>query len=157
MTSEDCRVYHERQKLQFCLLHALNNLFQENDAFTRANLNATAEKLVLEEPNKEPWTPLSFVFKPHHNTVTGNYDITIEIELLQSIWMGLRLLMKLWFDGIWNSRHWDTPGKINELWYNLDSDLLAPHPFKDIDEVRQFLDHVIGDNGEILFVINDRN
>lgn len=111
---------------------------------------------MFEEPNKEPWTPLSFVFKPYHTTVTGNYDITIEIELLQSIWMGLRLLINLWFDGIWNSRHWDAPGKINELWYNLDSDLLA-HPFKDIDEVRQFLDHVIGDNGEILFVINDRS
>lgn len=28
MTSENPQIYHERQRLQFCLLHSLNNLFQ---------------------------------------------------------------------------------------------------------------------------------
>ena len=27
------RIYHEKQRLQFCLLHALNNLFQVVDLF----------------------------------------------------------------------------------------------------------------------------
>ncbi|KAG6570667.1 Josephin-like protein, partial [Cucurbita argyrosperma subsp. sororia] len=184
MASEDCRVYHERQKLQFCLLHALNNLFQENDAFTRAHLNAISEKLVLDEPNREPWTPLSFVFKPHHNSVTGNYDINVLISALEEkgksvVWhdhrngassidldgpeathklMGIVLNVPVRrFGGIWKSRHWVALRKINELWYNLDSDLHTPHTFKDTDEVRQFLDNVINDNGEILLVMNDRN
>ncbi|XP_022148354.1 josephin-like protein [Momordica charantia] len=184
MASEDCRVYHERQKLQFCLLHALNNLFQENDAFTRANLNAIAENLVLNEPNKEPWTPLSFVFKPHHNTVTGNYDINVLISALEEkgksvVWhdrrngassidldgpedthklMGIVLNVSVRrFGGIWKSRHWIALRKINGLWYNLDSDLPSPRPFKDTDEVRKFLDYEIGHDGEILLVMNDGN
>ena len=28
MATENTQIYHERQKLQFCLLHSLNNLFQ---------------------------------------------------------------------------------------------------------------------------------
>ncbi|KGN47100.1 josephin-like protein [Cucumis sativus] len=184
MAREDCGVYHERQKLQLCLLHALNNLFQEKDAFTRANLNAIAEKLVRDVPNQETWTPLSIVFKPHHNTVTGNYDINVLISALEEkgksvVWhdhrngafsidldgpdhtcklMGIVLNVSVRrFGGIWKSRHWVALRKIDGLWYNLDSDLPDPHPFKDTDELRQFLDHVINDNGEILLVMNDRN
>ncbi|XP_024974618.1 josephin-like protein isoform X2 [Cynara cardunculus var. scolymus] len=71
MADEKKQIYHERQKLQFCLLHSLNNLFQEKHAFTRKDLDDIAEKLVLEDPYKGNWTPFSVIFKPHHNSLTG--------------------------------------------------------------------------------------
>ncbi|XP_051142158.1 josephin-like protein isoform X2 [Andrographis paniculata] len=131
MDNEEKSVYHERQKLQFCLLHTLNNLFQENEAFTRANLNAIAGKLDLEDPNKTAWTPLSVVFKPHHNTLTGNYDINVLISALEErgkrvVWhdrrcrassidldgpedklFGIVLNVQVRrYAGLWKSRHW---------------------------------------------------
>lgn len=177
----DTQIYHERQRLQFCLLHSLNNLFQQKDAFTRPRLNEIAEKLVLEEPNKETWTPLSVLFKPHHNALTGNYDINVLIAALEDkgknvVWhdrrkgansidldgpeadlMGILLnvpVKKL--AGLWKCRHWVTLRKIDGVWYNLDSDLVAPHPFKDSERVQEFLDCIIGHGGEVLLVLNNK-
>ncbi|KAK1588262.1 hypothetical protein Q3G72_021441 [Acer saccharum] len=45
--------------------------------------NDIAEKLVLDDPDKQTWTPLSVVFKPHHNSLTGNYDINVLIAVLE--------------------------------------------------------------------------
>ncbi|CAN6696129.1 unnamed protein product [Malus baccata var. baccata] len=57
---------------------------QKKDAFTRSSLDEIAEKFVLdEEPNKEKWTPFSVLFKPHHNALTGNYDINVLIATLE--------------------------------------------------------------------------
>ena len=173
------QIYHERQRLQYCLLHALNNLFQEKDIFTRAKLNAIAEKLSLDDPNKETWTPLSVLFKPHHNMITGNYDINVLTAALEgkgksAIWhdrrngassidldgaedtlMGIMLNISVRrFGGIWNGRHWFTLRKMGGLWYNLDSDLKSPQSFKDVEEVKKFLDCIIGGGGEIFLVMN---
>ncbi|KAF8402694.1 hypothetical protein HHK36_010782 [Tetracentron sinense] len=194
---EKTQIYHEKQKLQFCLVHALNNLFQiimlgiyadeyaviqEKDAFTRADLNAVAEKLVLiDQSNEIFWTPLSVVFKPHHNAITGNYDVNVLIAALEEkgknvIWHDRRngassidlngsedLLMGIVlnipvrrFGGIWRSRHWVTLRRIERFWYNFDSDLIAPQPFKDTEELKEFLDSVIGCGGEVLLVMNDK-
>ncbi|KAI9196019.1 hypothetical protein LWI28_020314 [Acer negundo] len=49
--------------------------FSKKDAFTRASLNEIAEKLVLDDPDKQTWAPLSVVFKPHHNSLTGKQRI----------------------------------------------------------------------------------
>ncbi|KAL6341632.1 hypothetical protein AAG906_032753 [Vitis piasezkii] len=168
------QIYHERQRLQYCLLHALNNLFQEKDIFTRAKLNAIAEKLSLDDPNKETWTPLSVLFKPHHNMITGNYDINVLTAALEgkgksAIWhdrrngassidldgaedtlMGIMLNISVRrFGGIWNGRHWFTLRKMGGVWYNLDSDLKSPQSFKDVEEVKKFLDCIIDGGGEI--------
>ncbi|KAK1557757.1 hypothetical protein Q3G72_031220 [Acer saccharum] len=70
MASEKTAIYHES-----CLLHSLNNLFQQKDAFTRASLNEIAEKLVLDDPDKQTWTLLSVVFKPHQNSLTEKQRI----------------------------------------------------------------------------------
>lgn len=179
MASENCKIYHERQRLQFCLLHSLNNLFQQEDAFTRASLNEIAEKLVLDDPNKRTWTPLSVVFKPHHNALTGNYDINVLVAALEGrgkgvVWhdrrneassidldsgeislMGIVINVPVTrYAGLWKSRHWVTLRKIDGVWYNLDSDFRAPQCFKDGKEVREFLDYVIGLGGEVLLVKN---
>ncbi|KAG7949524.1 hypothetical protein I3843_13G067200 [Carya illinoinensis] len=181
MASGNTQIYHERQRLQFCLLHTLNNLFQQKDAFTRASLNEIAEKLVLDEPNKVSWTPISALFKPHHNTITGNYDINVLIAALEGkgksvIWhdrrnaasminldaseetqMGIVLNVSVRkFGGIWKGRHWVALKKINGVWCNLDSDLVAPETFKDTEEVRGFLDYIIDNGGEVLLVMNEK-
>lgn len=184
MENQRSEVYHERQRLQLCLLHALNNLFQEKEAFTRATLDAIAEKLIHDDPTQERWTPVSFVFKPHHNLITGNYDINVLIAALESkgktvTWhdrrvgassidlegsdsddgglMGIVLNVPIKrFKGLWKNRHWITLRRINGVWYDLDSDLRAPRQFRDMDEVRAFLDSLIADGGEVLLVMNDK-
>ncbi|KNA22938.1 hypothetical protein SOVF_029290 [Spinacia oleracea] len=174
-------IYHERQRLQFCLLHALNNLFQEKDAFSRVDLNGIAEELNLDDPTPVKWNPISVVFKPHHNLFTGNYDVNVLIAALERrgknvVWhdrrngagsiaslegsedglMGIVLNIPVRrYGGLLKNRHWLTLRKIGGIWYNLDSDLKAPTPFEDVDDVRVFLDSVILAGGEILLVMND--
>ncbi|PIN06494.1 putative protein, contains Josephin domain [Handroanthus impetiginosus] len=179
MDSEKKMIYHEKQRLQLCLLHSLNNLFQEKDAFTRANLNAIAAKLDLEDPNKTTWTTFSVVFKPHHNALTGNYDINVLIAALEErgkkvTWhdrrcgsssidlegqedklFGIVLNVPVRrYGGLWRSRHWIALRRIDQVWYNLDSDISAPYPFKNTEEIREFLDGVISNGGEVLLVMN---
>ncbi|EXC01481.1 Josephin-like protein [Morus notabilis] len=181
MTSENSQIYHERQRLQFCLLHSLNNLFQQKDTFTRASLNEIADILVVDETEKQTWTPLSGLFKPHHNTLTGNYDINVLFAALEGkgktvIWhdrrngassidldgpedalMGIVLNIPVKrFGGIWSCRHWVALRKINGIWYNLDSDLVAPKAFEDAEEVKGFLDSMIAQGGELLLVMNGK-
>ncbi|KAJ4971477.1 hypothetical protein NE237_004576 [Protea cynaroides] len=176
---EETKIYHEKQRLQFCLLHALNNLFQEKDVFTRADLNAISDKLVLNDPSKEHWTPLSVVFKPHHNAISGNYDVNVLIAALEGkgkevVWhdrrngvssidltgteyalMGIVLNIPVRrFSGLWRGRHWVTLRRLGDIWYNLDSDLISPQPFKSSEEVKEFLDNIISGGGEVLLVLH---
>ncbi|XP_031099608.1 josephin-like protein [Ipomoea triloba] len=171
------QIYHERQRLQFCLLHSLNNLFQEKDAFTRAYLNAISERLDLDDPAKGRWSP---IFKSHHNTITGNYDINVLIAALEGkgktvVWHDRRnrasaidldghsdKLMGIILNipvrrcaGLWKSRHWVALRRIEGVWYNLDSEFAAPYAFKDLEEVRKLLDGIIADGAEILLVNNE--
>ncbi|KAK1312331.1 Josephin-like protein [Acorus calamus] len=175
---KDISIYHEKQRLQFCLLHALNNLLQERDSFTRSELDAIAEKLVRDDPERPNWAakPLSLVFTPHHNAITGNYDVNVLIAALESrgktvSWhdrrggaasiFGAENLLGVVvnapvrrFGGLWRGRHWIALRRIGLLWYNLDSDLKEPAPFDDADALIGFLDSVIGRGGEVLIVSN---
>ncbi|KAL5991549.1 hypothetical protein ACLOJK_012458 [Asimina triloba] len=176
---EKKKIYHEKQRLQFCLLHSLNNLLQDKDSFTRADLDAIASKLFIIDPNKGSWTPLSVIFKPHHNALTGNYDVNVLIAALEGkgkrvVWhdrrnaassidlsqseetlIGIVLNVPVRrYAGLWKSRHWVAIRKIEGIWYNLDSDLAAPIPFQHEEEVKDFLDDVVGQGGEILIVLH---
>ncbi|WCJ29253.1 JOSEPHIN-like protein [Euphorbia peplus] len=178
--SNKAQVYHERQKLQFCLMHTLNNLFQKKEEFSRLSLDSIAQKLVLDDPDRQNWTPLSIVFKPHHNSLTGNYDINVLIAALESkgktvIWhdkrigassidldddtlFGIVLNVEVRrYAGFWKSRHWLALRKIGGVWYNLDSDLRNPLAFENADEVKRFLDYVIAQGGEVLLVMNTKD
>lgn len=175
------KIYHERQRLQLCLLHSLNNLFQVKDAFTRSDLDSIAEKLDVDDPNRGSWNPVSLVFRPHHNEITGNYDINVLITALEQkgktvVWhdkrngassidlngtddrlMGIVLNVPVRkFSGLWRSRHWVTLRCIQRVWYNLDSDLAAPYAFKDTQQVREFLDGIITAGAEVLLIMNDK-
>lgn len=145
-------------------------------------MNAISEKLALDDcSNSETWTPLSILFKPHHNVLTGNYDINVLIEALkekgkrviwhdrrngassidldapQDVFMGIVINVSVRrFTGIWKSRHWIALRKIDGVWYNLDSDLPAPQPFQDTHKLREFLDFTIGHGGEVLLVMNEK-
>ncbi|KAD3336468.1 hypothetical protein E3N88_31987 [Mikania micrantha] len=150
---------------------------EEKDAFTRNDLDVIAEKLVLEDPYKGTWTPFSVIFKPHHNSLTGNYDVNVLVVAVEGkgkkvIWhdrrnkassidldesegkltgIVLNVPVKR-YGGIWRSRHWVSLRKINGVWYNLDSDFASPYAFKSIDELRDFLDFAIDGGSEILLV-----
>uniref|UniRef100_A0A0D9VS96 ubiquitinyl hydrolase 1 n=1 Tax=Leersia perrieri TaxID=77586 RepID=A0A0D9VS96_9ORYZ len=172
------KVYHERQRLQFCLLHALNNLMQEKESFTRAELDGIAENLVRTDPNKDQWTPLSSIFKPHHNVFTGNYDVNVLITALESrkkkvVWhdhrkgassidldaeafFGLMINVPVRrFRGLWTGRHWVAIRSINGTWFNLDSDFSAPKEFQDKEKLVAFLDGILGQGGEVMKVLQD--
>ncbi|XP_047340453.1 josephin-like protein [Impatiens glandulifera] len=82
-------IYHEKQRLQFCLLHSLNNLFQESNAFTREQLNAIADRLILNDPNKDSkpgickWVFSFFQRHDYYNPTSGNYDVNVLITAME--------------------------------------------------------------------------
>jgi josephin len=60
-------VYHERQSLQMCALHALNNLFQDGRSFSRAQLDEICSRLSPDH-----------LINPHKSVLgLGNYDINV--------------------------------------------------------------------------------
>ncbi|CAH1418156.1 unnamed protein product [Lactuca virosa] len=143
MGDEQKQIYHEKQKLQFCLLHSLNNLFQEKDAFTRKDLDDIAEKLVQEDPYEGNRMPFSVIFKPHHNSLTGKLmGIVLNVPVRK-------------YGGLWRSRHWVSLRRINGIWYNLDSDFTSPCSFGSTEELRDFLDAAIDGGTELLLVKDD--
>ncbi|KAJ7568794.1 hypothetical protein O6H91_01G048700 [Diphasiastrum complanatum] len=178
--SSDTRIYHERQQLQLCLLHALNNLLQAKE-FTRLELNEIADglsKAGIEESSQFT----SIVFKQHRNVITGNYDVNVLIAALESRGMDV-----MWYDrrkgsagldlskygeqlvgiianyarrryiSLWKSRHWVALREIGGTWYNLDSDLAAPRPLCDLDEdLKNFVEMIFSNQGEV-FIILDKD
>lgn len=143
-------------------------------------MNAISERLDLDDPNRGTWTPLSAIFKPHHNVFTGNYDInvliaaledkgrrvvwhdrrhgasTIDLERKENQLMGIVLNVPVRkFGGLWKGRHWVTLRRIEGVWYNLDSDFSTPHSFKDTGEVIDFLDYILASGAEVLLVMNN--
>lgn len=78
------RIYHERQSKQLCALHALNNLFQNPNAFTKQELDAICKELA----------PDARIFNPHRSVLGfGCYDINVIISALAK-----RNYDVLWFD-----------------------------------------------------------
>ena len=65
-------LYHERQKLQLCALHSLNNLFQKPH-FNKQKLDA----IVSNYDKSWCWNEYSSLF-------TGNYDLTIILDALKN-------------------------------------------------------------------------
>ncbi|RRT49761.1 hypothetical protein B296_00036406 [Ensete ventricosum] len=151
----------------------------EKDSFRRAELDAIAEKLLADDPFRSQWTPLSLIFKPHHNVFTGNYDVNVLIAALESrrkkvVWhdrrngassinlaeeslLGIMLNIPVRrFGGIWSGRHWVSLRNINGVWYNLDSDLASPVPFEHQEELREYLNNAIDQGGEILIILREK-
>lgn len=141
MNFQDTVIYHEKQVRELCALHALNNLFQQKDSFTKSELDVICHSL-----SPDNW------INPHKSVLgLGNYDINVIMKALQSrqceaIWFDKRkdplcLNLENIFGFIFNvpseykisfvtlplrRRHWITVRQINGLYYNLDSKLDAP-------------------------------
>jgi josephin len=144
-------LYHERQVLALCAVHAVNNLMQRK-RYTKADFDTACLQL-----NASQW------FNPHRSFLQiGNYDVNVVIMLLQEEgylvqWHDRRkvltaatlqeqdnlvgLLLNLPSPSIWGrltrGRHWialllhieadaNDCDKINKTWRNLDSNLDVP-------------------------------
>ena len=81
-------VYLEKQKWLLCALHALNNLLQDSEAFSKSDLDSICESL---SPRS---TRQSFSVNPHRNSLGfGNYDVNVLMCALQQ-----KKLTAIWFD-----------------------------------------------------------
>ncbi|XP_013140625.1 PREDICTED: josephin-1 [Papilio polytes] len=134
-------IYHEKQVKELCALHALNNLFQMRNTFSKSELDSICSRL---SPNV--W------INPHRSMLgLGNYDINVIMAALQkkgceAVWFDKRkdpgcldlsnicgfILnvpsdYKLGFVMLpLRRRHWITIRQIQGNFYNLDSKLDTP-------------------------------
>uniref|UniRef100_A0A183BLX4 ubiquitinyl hydrolase 1 n=1 Tax=Globodera pallida TaxID=36090 RepID=A0A183BLX4_GLOPA len=154
-------IYHEKQKKQLCLLHALNNLFQREE-FGRQELDEICEKF-----DDSKW------FNAHRSWIgLGNYDANVLLCALQS-----RGLVGRWFDKrlsasrirrdaivayvfnipsagffipILRGRHWFGPN-----YYNLDSKLACPTLIN--DDIVRYMDTLLAEGNELLLIVSPEN
>ncbi|XP_072360383.1 josephin-2-like isoform X1 [Scyliorhinus torazame] len=161
-------LYHERQRLELCALHALNNLLQQ-PLFTQQQLDGLSGQLA----------PDSLV-NPHRSLLgTGNYDVNVLMAALltqglAAIWWDKRkslssLVLSRVHGFILNipsnmtlgfvslpiqRKHWVAVRLINGAYYNLHSKLKAPVPIGNEEELRKFLqDQIAQDPCELLLVV----
>ncbi|KAI4811113.1 hypothetical protein KUCAC02_014033 [Chaenocephalus aceratus] len=75
-------VFHEKQRLELCAIHALNNVLQER-VFTKETADDICKRLAQQ-----------CVVNPHRSVLgTGNYDVNVIMAALQS-----RELAAVWWD-----------------------------------------------------------
>ncbi|KAM8930521.1 josephin-2 [Pelodytes ibericus] len=146
-------VFHERQRLELCAVHALNNLLQKPEISQQL-----AEEICRGlSPNT--------VINPHRSLLgTGNYDVNVIMAALQTldyaaVWWDKRkslesLVLSEIFGFILNipspislgflslpitRKHWIAVRQIGGVYYNLDSKLKAPVKLGGPPELKDFL------------------
>lgn len=81
--SAHVEIYHERQRLQMCAIHAINNLFQNSSVINKEAMNAICKDL-----SPDCWR------NPHKSLFgLGNYDINAIMAAVST--MGYEIV---WFD-----------------------------------------------------------
>ncbi|KAM6038188.1 josephin-2 isoform 1-T1 [Chlamydotis macqueenii] len=146
-------LYHERQRLELCALHALNNVLQR-PCFTQEAADEICKRLA---PNAR--------LNPHRSFLgTGNYDVNVIMAALQSLdlaavwWDKRRSLERLALGQILGfilnvpshvslgsvalplrRQHWLAVRQLCGTYYNLDSKLRAPVVIGGEAELRAFL------------------
>ncbi|XP_053461643.1 josephin-2 isoform X11 [Nycticebus coucang] len=142
-------VYHERQRLELCAVHALNNVLQQQ-LFNQEAADEICKRLA---PDSR--------LNPHRSLLgTGNYDVNVIMAALQGLglaavwWDRRRPLSQLALPQVLGlilnlpspvslgllslplrRRHWVALRQVNGIYYNLDSKLRAPEPLGDEDGV----------------------
>ena len=162
-------IYHEKQSLQFCAQHALNNVLQEA-AFTKGDLDAICAELAPES---------SSLFNPHKSWLgLGNYDVNVIIKALnnkdlEAVWFDKRkklndLRLENVFGFLLNvpvqraipvpvlaNKHWLAVRKVDGAFYNLDSKLQEPLKIGEEDEsVLEFLGEKLKGDVQLFVVVN---
>ncbi|XP_075725453.1 josephin-1 isoform X1 [Rhipicephalus microplus] len=162
-------VYHERQVKELCALHALNNLFQDGQAFTKGSLDDICHRFLSPD----------HLVNPHKSMLgLGNYDVNVIMSALQ-----LRGYEAIWFDKrkdpscidlakivgfILNvpsemkfgflqfplsRKHWIAVREVNGTFYNLDSKLEAPAVIGKSQELLQYLREQIKCKDREIFIV----
>ncbi|KAK9397104.1 josephin-2 [Crotalus adamanteus] len=161
-------IYHERQRLELCAVHALNNVLQER-LFTQEIADEICKRLA---PDAR--------WNPHRSFLgTGNYDVNVIMAALQSVgleavwWDKRRPLEQLTLAGLVGfiinvpsnvclgflslpvrRRHWIAVRQLDGIYYNLDSKLKAPAPIGGEADLRVFLQEVLSQGAcELLLVV----
>ncbi|NXD18453.1 JOS2 protein, partial [Nothocercus nigrocapillus] len=143
-------LYHERQRLELCAVHALNNVLQR-PCFSQEAADDICKRLA---PDAR--------LNPHRSVLgTGNYDVNVIMAALQSLelaavwWDKRRPLEQLVLGQIVGfilnvpsnvslgfvslpvrRKHWLAVRQLRGTYYNLDSKLKAPAPIGGEDELR---------------------
>ncbi|KAM5296466.1 josephin-2 isoform 4-T4 [Glossophaga mutica] len=161
-------VYHERQRLELCAIHALNNVLQQR-LFSQEAADEICKRLA-------PDCRLN----PHRSLLgTGNYDVNVIMAALQGLglaavwWDRRRPLSQLALPQVLGlilnlpspvslgllslplrRRHWVALRQVDGVYYNLDSKLRAPEALGDENGVRAFLAAALAqDPCQVLLVV----
>lgn len=162
-------IYHERQSKELCALHALNNVFQSDSAFTQVHLDNLCHNL-------SPSTWLN----PHKSMLgLGNYDVNVLTAALNSrecdtVWFDKRkdprtvvdldqlvgCILNVpndwkigWLTLPLNRRHWIALKDIGGVWYNLDSKMKDPELIGGKEDCYEFLGKQLKEKDKELFLI----
>ncbi|XP_050664012.1 josephin-2 [Leptidea sinapis] len=164
-------IYHEKQVKELCALHALNNLFQKSNTYSKSDLDSICSRL---SPNV--W------INPHRSILGfGNYDINVIMAALQkngceAIWFDKRkdpgclnlanicgfILnvpsdYKLGFVMLpIRRRHWIAIRQIQGNFYNLDSKLDAPQLIGRSADLIAYLKEQLDSKEKELFIVVSR-
>ncbi|XP_017769356.1 PREDICTED: josephin-1 [Nicrophorus vespilloides] len=162
------QIYHEKQVRELCALHALNNLFQSPNAFTKQELDSICHSL-----SPDVW------INPHKSVLgLGNYDINVIMKALlvreySAVWFDRRkdpscLNLKNIYGFILNvpsdykfsfftlplgRRHWITLKQIGDHFYNLDSKLSAPQLIGNDNNIVEYLKDELESKEKQLFLV----
>ncbi|KAF1317399.1 hypothetical protein FI667_g14816, partial [Globisporangium splendens] len=158
-------MYHEKQELYRCGIHALNNVLQAK-VFEKAAFDAASEHLASVGEaeaygGNSSNALLKYVWNPHRAPLgLGNYDVNVLMYVLEQKGYKLQWIDKrrpvtkelLAFDTlegvlcnvITSSSLWR---RIDGVYYNLDSKLAAPVAFKSEEDCYAFLQELV-DTGE---------
>lgn len=164
-------IYHEKQKLYRCGLHAVNNLLQKKE-FTTKDFNKICANLKKGSLNKS-------VFNPHRGWFNmGNYDVNVLTEAITSkgyefIWFDMRkdpkeidfsepnlagLIVNTTIENFVSymtfskENHWITILKKGNSFINLDSKMDYPREFKENAELIDYLNYIKYTEGHIFLV-----
>ncbi|KAG6611848.1 uncharacterized protein IUM83_14176 [Phytophthora cinnamomi] len=148
--TEQQELYHERQQLYRCGLHALNNVLQ-GPLFTKTTLDEACEELATRADPDAGHGLMSWAWNPHRSPLgLGNYDVnalTLALQRKRYVmqWLDKRepvddklvkldeaegvlcnVVMTTMLSSLWQQRHWFAIRKVGGVCYNLDSKLQAP-------------------------------
>jgi len=161
-------IYHEKQVKEMCALHALNNLFQDKEAFNKQMLDNICHSL----------SPDNLV-NPHKSVLgLGNYDVNVLMAAVQlkgyeAIWFDKRRdPSNIVFSNIYglilnvpsemkflplrlNRKHWIAVKQIEDTFYNLDSKFDRPSVIGKVPDLLSYLrEQIRGKDREIFLIVS---
>ncbi|CAH1403607.1 unnamed protein product [Nezara viridula] len=168
MNGNSTGVYHEKQVKELCALHALNNLFQSREAFTKSELDEICQAL-----SPHVW------INPHKSFLgLGNYDVNVIMAALQrkgceAVWFDKRkppeclelshiqgFILNVPSDYRFGfvllplkKRHWIAIRQVSGVYYNLDSKLDSPHMIGQANDLMAYLKEQLDSRDKELFVV----